>query len=142
VQPNLKGGQIKNISRRKEDGWNSMKSKPCERENAGLRTWIPREPSWYGRRNALTPFPGSQARHSEKGGDGKLGTIETFSKPGQPMMMKPPPPIRRARARGERDKRGHTVSYVIGVSLGRTLPRIPLLGSELGVVYSDSVGYR
>jgi hypothetical protein len=62
VQENLKGGQIKNIGKEKEDG-------------------IVEE----GTTIDAIPAP-AKASILKKVSDGKLGTVETFTKPGQAMM--------------------------------------------------------
>jgi hypothetical protein len=88
VEDNLKGGQIKNIGKEKEDGIEQY-------EVESLLNGKSRDFNVDAKGNLLVveeattidaiPAP-AKASTLKKIADGKLGTVETFTKPGQPMM--------------------------------------------------------
>jgi hypothetical protein len=88
VQDNLKGGQIKNISKEKEDGVEQY-------EVESMLNGKTRDFNVDSKGNLLVTEEGTtfdaipaaaKAGIMKKVADGKLGTVETFLKPGQPMM--------------------------------------------------------
>jgi hypothetical protein len=88
VQANLKGGEIRNISKEKEDGVEQYevetmlngKTRDFDVDTKG--TLLVTEEG-----TTIDGIPAAaKAGILKKLGDGKLGTIETFTKPGQPMM--------------------------------------------------------
>ena len=88
VQENLKGGQIKNIGKEKEDGIEQY-------EVESLLNGKSRDFNVDTKGNLLVVEEGTtiDAIHApakasilKKVSDGKLGTVETFTKPGQAMM--------------------------------------------------------
>ena len=88
VQANLNGGDIKNIATEKEDGVEQYevetvlngKARDFDVDSKGALLVVEEQ-------TAIDVIPAAaKAGILKKVGDGKLGTIETFSKPGQPMM--------------------------------------------------------
>ena len=88
VQANLKGGEIKSISKEKEDGVEQYevetmlngKTRDFDVDSKG--TLLVMEEG-----TTVDAIPAAaKTGILKKVGDGKLGTIETFTKPGQPMM--------------------------------------------------------
>jgi hypothetical protein len=88
VQANLNGGDIKNIAKEKEDGVEQYevetvlngKARDFDVDSKGALLVVEEQ-------TAIDVIPAAaKAGILKKVGDGKLGTIETFSKPGQPMM--------------------------------------------------------
>ena len=88
IQANLKGGEIRNISKEKEDGVEQYevesmlngKTRDFDVDSKG--TLLVTEEG-----TTIDAIPAAaKAGILKKLGDGKLGTIETFTKPGQPMM--------------------------------------------------------
>jgi len=88
VQANLKGGEIRNISKEKEDGVEQYevetmlngKTRDFDVDSKG--TLLVTEEG-----TTIDAIPAAaKAGILKKLGDGKLGTIETFTKPSQPMM--------------------------------------------------------
>ena len=88
VQDNLKGGQIKNIGKEKEDGIEQYeiesllngKSRDFNVDSNGNLLVVEEA-------TTIDAIPAAaKASILKKVADGKLGTVETFTKPGQPMM--------------------------------------------------------
>src|SRR3984893_10060555 len=88
VQANLKGGQIKNISKEKENGVEQYevetmlngKTRDFDVDSKGTLLVVEEG-------TTVDAIPAAaKAGILKKVGDGKLGTIETFTKPGQPLM--------------------------------------------------------
>ena len=88
VQANLKGGAIRNVSKEKEDGVEQYevesvlngKTRDFNMDSKG--TLLVMEEG-----TTVDAIPAAaKAGILKKVGDGKLGVIETFAKPGQPMM--------------------------------------------------------
>lgn len=88
VQANLKGGVIKNISKEKEDGVEQYevesvlngKARDFNVDSKGALLVMEEG-------TTLDAIPAAaKAGILKKVGDGKLGMVETFAKPGQPMM--------------------------------------------------------
>ncbi len=88
VQDNLKGGQIKNIGKEKEDGIEQYevesllngKSRDFNVDTKGNLLVVEE-----GTAIDAVPAPAKTSILKKVAG-GKLGTVETFTKPGQPMM--------------------------------------------------------
>lgn len=88
VQDNLKGGQIKNIGKEKEDGIEQYeiesllngKSRDFNVDSKGNLLVVEE-----GTTIDAIPAPAKTSILKKVAG-GKLGTVETFTKPGQPMM--------------------------------------------------------
>ena len=88
VQANLKGGEIKNIAKEKEDGVEQYevesvlngKARDFNVDSKGALLVMEEG-------TTIDAIPAAaKAGILKKVGDGKLGMIETFTKPGQPMM--------------------------------------------------------
>ena len=88
VQANLKGGEIKNISKEKENGVEQYevetmlngKTRDFDVDSKGTLLVVEEG-------TTVDAIPAAaKAGILKKVGDGKLGTIETFVKPGQAMM--------------------------------------------------------
>ena len=88
VQANLKGGEIKNISKEKEDGVEQFevetmlngKTRDFDVDSKGTLLVVEEG-------TTVDAIPAAaKAGILKKVGDGKLGVIETFAKPGQPVM--------------------------------------------------------
>ena len=88
VQANLKGGEIKNISKEKEDGVEQYeietmlngKTRDFDVDTKG--TLLVTEEG-----TTIDAIPAAaKAGILKKVGDGKLGMVETFAKPGQPLL--------------------------------------------------------
>jgi len=88
VEANLKGGEIKNISKEKEDGVEQYevetmlggKTRDFDVDSKGTLLVVEEATS-------IDSVPAAaKAGILKKVADGKLGVVETFSKPGQPMM--------------------------------------------------------
>lgn len=88
VQANLNGGDIKNIAKEKEDGVEQYevetvlngKARDFDVHSKGALLVVEEQ-------TTIGAIPSAaKAGILKKVGDGKLGTVETFSKPGQPMM--------------------------------------------------------
>lgn len=88
VQANLNGGEIKNIAKEKEDGVEQYevetvlngKTRDFDVDSKGALLVIEEQ-------TTIDAIPvAAKASILKKVGDGKLGKIETFSKPAQPMM--------------------------------------------------------
>jgi hypothetical protein len=88
VEANLKGGQIKTIGKEKEDGIEQYevesllngKSRDFNVDAKGTLLVVEEATTIY-----AIPAP-AKASILKRIADGKLGTVETFTKPGQPMM--------------------------------------------------------
>lgn len=88
VEANLKGGVIKSIAKEKENGVEQYeietlrngKARNVDVDSKGTLLVIEEQ-------TTIDAIPAAaKAGILKKAGDGKLGMIETFSKPGQPMM--------------------------------------------------------
>jgi hypothetical protein len=88
VQANLKGGEIKNIAKEKEDGVEQYevesalngKARDFNVDSKGALLVVEEE-------TTIDAIPAAaKAGILKKVGDGKLGMVETFTKTGQPMM--------------------------------------------------------
>src|ERR1700674_2281403 len=88
VGANLNGGEIKNIAKEKEDGVEQYevesvlngKSRDFNVDSKGVLLVVEEATN-------IDAIPAAaKAGIVRKVGDGKLGTVETFTKPGQPMM--------------------------------------------------------
>jgi hypothetical protein len=88
IQENLRGGEIKNISKEKEDGVVQYevetrlngKSRDFNVDSVGKLLLVEEETS-------LNAIPAeAQAGIIRKSGSGKITVVETFSKPGQPLV--------------------------------------------------------
>ena len=88
VEANLKGGEIKSIAKEKENGVEQYeietlrngKARNVDVDSKGTLLVIEEQ-------TTIDAIPAAaKAGILKKAGDGKLGMIETFSKPGQPMM--------------------------------------------------------
>jgi hypothetical protein len=88
VQANLKGGEIKHIDKEKEDGVEQYevesvlngKTRDFNVDSKGALLVVEEG-------TTIDAIPAAaKAGILKKIGDGKIGTIETFAKPGQPMM--------------------------------------------------------
>jgi hypothetical protein len=100
VEANLKGGDIKNIAKEKEDGVEQYEVESVL--NGKTRDFnVDSKGALLVMEEGITidAIPAAaKAGILKKVGDGKLGMIETFTKTGLPMMYKPPTRTRTARS--------------------------------------------